>query len=302
MGKKKISERIMVGVVIIAAGALLINSLKDNDIRQVFNKNQNAADSQEEIPKEAIEGIELNEDFFESLSDKEKVHYMLLNSIDYFETVSGVMEKTENLKTINATENSTTTFYYDMKSLRSNVHEACDSEGVDRTTIYNNDTSISKNNIDKTFRKLKVAESAEEAIKKTNDLNKLKPRQRQGRNRWRKFILSEDFIMPEPGLCDVMMDYDKWDIDGEEEYLGITCTKISGNKRSADHNTGGEKYVVLVDSNTGIVLKYEEMDSENNVVYSLKLTSIEYNKDFDDSLFDTSVEGYTEKQFGDVKK
>ena len=104
-------------------------------------------------------------------------------------------------------------------------------------------------------------------------------------------ILAEEF------LANYLQDYDQWNIEGSEEFIGRKCTKISGKRDCVDTRTKAEKYTALIDDETGVVLKYDEMDASDKVVGGFETKYIKYNETYDDKTFEIPKEGYTEKVY-----
>jgi len=245
-----------------------------------------------------LSSIEVNEEFFNSMNEKELLHYKVINSIDFFETVEGEIY---NLG-FPITDNGTTKYIIDIKNNRSLVHK--ETSNVNSDTIFNNDSSIEFYNTDKTYRRIRTStdEIAPNGNIRVSDLNKLMPKQRykDGDVLCRSTNLTlgvSNSILDETYLGKYMEDYDSWSIEGSEEFIGRQFTKISGKKGLVDHISKAEKYTALIDTETGIVLKYDELTSEDEAVVGFETKSIKFNEEYDFELFDLSTEGYTEKVF-----
>ncbi|MFA9397448.1 MAG: hypothetical protein ACERKV_04175 [Clostridiaceae bacterium] len=247
-----------------------------------------------EKPPENIESIDEDENFFSDLSDKEKIHYKLLNSIDYFKTVEGEID----IFGISY-DNRTVKYIIDKDNNRS--VEYTKSEEKNLKTIYNDFKCIELNSNDNTYRDLKVLETAD-TLEKKNELRKLKPGQRYNPDKSilsRCSLLIDDAnmsIFSESILSEYMMDYDKWSIEGHETFLERDCTKIVGRRHGTETRSQAESYIALIDSETGIVLKYDELNSDNKIVNGFETKYIKFDNSYDETIFSTSTEGYVEKE------
>jgi len=88
-----------------------------------------------------------------------------------------------------------------------------------------------------------------------------------------------------------LKDYNNWGIDGEEKYLDINCIKLKG-RLGFTGKSGDNNFNVLVDKNTGIVLKFEALNSKGEVVRSLVTKNIKINGPIDTKLFEKDTKNY----------
>lgn len=237
--------------------------------------------------------IEVNDEFFNSMNEKELLNYKVINSIDYFDTVEG------EIVSFGTYFNDTVKYIIDIKNNRSVTHIKSSEQDIDE--FFNNDVCKELDNKDKTYQDMRVSEYNKEEL---YNLRKLKPKQRYGNNglmqirnngilvgmAWQS-ILAEEF------LASYLQDYDQWNIEGSEEFIGRKCTKISGKRDCVDTRTKAEKYTALIDDETGVVLKYDEMDASGKAVNGFETKYIKYNETYDPEIFKISTEGYTEKVY-----
>lgn len=94
-----------------------------------------------------------------------------------------------------------------------------------------------------------------------------------------------------------MNDYTKWNIEGEENFLERTCTKIYGDLNTIDKLTNSEKFTAWIDNETGVVLKYYEEDSNGKHTSGFETTYINYNNTLDENMFILNYDEYSEKTF-----
>ncbi|KAB2397080.1 MULTISPECIES: hypothetical protein [Bacillus cereus group] len=67
----------------------------------------------------------------------------------------------------------------------------------------------------------------------------------------------------------------KWTIKGEEKYLDLPVIIITGEvPNSYAQRHGGKTFKLLVHKDTGILLNFEEYDSNNQIVFNIKVNNI----------------------------
>lgn len=292
-------------LIILLALRLFVYRIKENlgdEIQTLFNKASNLGDEAAAV-KSGSSGlgrvevdtslVEVNEEFFNSMSEKELIHYKMINSIDFFETVEGEIYRYDMFD-----EPSTEKYIIDLKNNRSRTDN---SGGNGNYILIFNDYVCRDFYEDNTYREIKTFREDEEKNKeKLYDLKKLKPKQRYGQNdvilnRRTGVIVAADSIMGEEHLIRYLRNYDSWDIAGEEEFVGRKCKKIVGDMGFEDTKSKANNYMALLDAETGVVLKLDKMTSDGTVVSGFETKYIKYNETYDEELFDTSTEGYKPK-------
>ena len=290
INKKNIIITIVVALVV---GVLLLRSInshfgnklipegsspEDNTVASLPPETSNTLDNVETD----LEVIEVNEEFLSSMSDKELIHYKMINAVDFFDAVEGEINQ------FGVYHDGTTKFIVDNKNYKSLIKINLKDKNADR--IYNNGKAIEKNNIDNTIRNIKILNEPD----KWTELNKLKPKQRyngngvfQSRN-GDLFTGINACIYSNDNLSIYLKDYDGWNIDGSEEYVERVCTKISGKRDVVDRRTKAETFSALIDSETGVILKYDDIDGQGNIVGGFTTTYIKYNESYDPQLFEIS--------------
>lgn len=299
MKNKNFHKNIILGVIIaIVALVLLITRIKSNLKGSLPTSDDDTkAYEQIENPKGAdadvdISLIEVNEEFFKSMNEKELLNYKIINAVDFFDTVEG------ELVQFGAYYNNTVKYNIDVKNSKSFTHDKSNEEDI--YIFFNNGVYKELDNKEKTYRNLVVPEKNKEEM---DNLRKLKPKQRYGGNGLVKFRKTEiltsvgNSILAEEYLANYLADYDEWSIEGNEEFIGRQCTKIAGKRDCVDRQTKAEKYTALIDTETGVVLKYDEMDASDKVVGGFETKYIKYNVKFDPKIFEIPSEGYTEKVY-----
>lgn len=244
---------------------------------------------------ESIESTGNNQDLISNLNDKEKIHYKLLNSIDYFKSVEGEIHSFGT-----SFDNVDIKYIIDKDNNRSVVYSK--SKDNDLKTVYNNFKCVELDFDNKEYRNIVVGDTAESMMEK-DKLKELKPGQRYNSDgslisRSSNILGRTDIsIYSLSILSDYMKDYDKWSINGSEMFIGRNCTKIEGIRHGVETRSKAEKYIALIDTETGIVLKYDEMNSDNEVVNGFETKYIKFDEAYDETIFSTSTEGYVNKVF-----
>lgn len=246
--------------------------------------------------------IEVNEEFFNSMEEKELLHYKVINAIDFFDTAEGEIVR------YGVYNNDTTKYTIDIKNDRSLIHQESNEKNID--SIFNNYNCIELDNINNTYQNIKVLTQDDVELSmpnnlKISDLRKLKPKQRYNKDgtilsRFSELLIDpavSKSILSESLMGMYMKDYDWWSIEESKEFIGRQCIKISGKKGLVDTKSKAEKYTALIDTETGIILKYDEMTAEDKIVDGFETKYIKYNETYDSKLFEVSSEYYTEKIF-----
>lgn len=73
-------------------------------------------------------------------------------------------------------------------------------------------------------------------------------------------------VLPQEITFGYLSDFDLWQIDGTEEYLGRSCIVLSGKPdEEYGEKLGVSDFVFYVDAETGVLLKYVGYDEDGNV-------------------------------------
>lgn len=82
-------------------------------------------------------------------------------------------------------------------------------------------------------------------------------------------------VLPQEITFSFLTDFDAWQIDGTVSYLNRNCIKLSGTPSSYHQNKLGiTRFTMLVDYETGVLLKYEGYDANGNVADSITVSDI----------------------------
>lgn len=232
---------------------------------------------------EYVKYITVNEEFFNSMTDKELLCYKIINSIDFYNNVSGTYKEINNT----TGESLEIKYYADIEKNKS--YSIMD----DNNEVLNKDDKVIL--IDKnknTYKEYKITN------KKDNDISKLKVKDRvDDKNNFihrrdgdfldilRQILFSQSLYTGD------LIYFDDWTIDEKTTYLGREAIKITGRFNCVG-KTHEEKYNIIIDEATGIVLKKESFDGNNNVICSLETTEIHVDEGIPDDIFEIDMNKY----------
>lgn len=281
---------LIIGVALGAVTFLNMKHKRENDPNRF-----NVTDKQI-VNQDTALTTEVTNDFLKSMNEKQLIHYKIINSIDFFHTVKGEINQFGI-----SFDNEDIKFNIDVKSNMSLIE--INSKSKDIKTIFNDGKCRDFDENNKTYRDIQVVSQDEYEGVKKSDLSKLMPNQRYNEGnvilpRNTELLLGVDkSILSEAILGTYMKDYSKWNIEGNEEFLGRKCVKISGLRYGKDERSKAEKYIALIDDETGIVLKYDELDANDKAVNGFSLKEIKFNEAMNKDIFNLDVEGYSKQSF-----
>lgn len=245
-------------------------------------------------------------------ADKDTVFHMMLNSIDYYDGVSGTMIFTsDNVNVVNVVEfqsvlsqaisysrftQCSTEYTEDLNSNDlitpefENIIYCKDGKKIDivpdnKTYRYIDNSVITLDDavpIDDEDR-ISVAEDGMPLYRFRNDPTNV--------------LMSSMCLFPQDIAFGFLEDQDLWDITGIEESNDILCYQIHGNT-SAEY---GEKLNVStfdfwVDVNTGVLVKYEGFDKNGDLSDFMYTKNLKYDESAESvsEFSENMIEGYSE--------
>lgn len=249
-----------------------------------YMKNKGFFNKTDEID---VSNVILNEEFFSSMSEKELIHYKILNSIDYFKNVVGELETTD----VKYGNNGKVVYVIDVESRRGYVHSI--SEGDDREIICDNGNQLQIDNVKKSYREFQLeVRPKDETLKKLKPKNRYSEKEGYMRRNDSEYILgADDSVFDQEFSSGELKDYSTWDIKGEENYLGRNCVVIEGDLGSVG-KSGDKTFRKLVDKDTGMILKSERLNSKGEVVLSTIVKSLKINENINSKVFEKNLKGY----------
>ncbi|MEW9673903.1 sigma-E factor regulatory protein RseB domain-containing protein [Ammoniphilus sp. 3BR4] len=97
---------------------------------------------------------------------------------------------------------------------------------------------------------------------------------------------AEMVTFPQDVAMGVMEDTSKWSITGSETLLGRTAKIVEGElPASYQQKHGATSFKAWVDSQTGVLLKFQEYDENGKVMENMEVTEIEFDSQLETSSF-----------------
>lgn len=301
---KKSKGYILVIVLTIIAVSLVVYEIKSNGVNlNIFNKKEEVITWQEEkteenntnkevklsqeeeaMLKEDPIGEKIKKSF--NYSDKEEIHYKMLNAVDNFKTCKGEFFEERS----SGNSRMKCTFAVDTENKTSVSVD--DSEGKEPLTlIYHDDKRKVFDDNDKIYREFEEIQ------------NKRKPTIVRPLRLYLKSDLSRtdlgylgisQYIISSSSLPYTLFIYEDWDYT-ESTFLQRDVYKLEGVIDPALSNMEQGKFSLIMDKETGIILQFLSFDDNGNVKHKLECTSLEVNIPIDESVYNKDVSEYTKK-------
>lgn len=236
----------------------------------------------------------------------------MLNSIDYFDTAEGSFEyyskRANSVMLINYSIDIPNQLSYNSTSCVSNHEDVAE-------YIFNNGNGKTIINKNKQFTEYELPKLDRES----DTLKNVKPKDRYKTNKTviddpseapltRSTLLlgpSQDSLCNQNVALGFLQNYNSWNISGEETYLGLDAVKITGQSNDYYANRFGKNFEMLVEKNTGILLKFEVFNSQDDVGTSLITREIKIDKNINLNKLNKDLTGYknvTVKELGSNNK
>lgn len=216
-------------------------------------------DEEREIQKNETESVITGEDF---KGPKTNIYNKMLNTIDFFNTIelsANIQSEYENMKIdyySNIDESSAYQAIYDGGELR--FETFCSPNSKFLTHVDNKDKTYNQYYLMVYNRSDSPYIPLEDRIKISSDTGDGLPEYSYRRN-ITNCTMASYTIFPEGLTYSYLADFERWEIaDDNVEFLGRKCIKIVGTPKpytSEKHNN--DNFVMLVDEQTGILLKFE---------------------------------------------
>lgn len=222
----------------------------------------------------------------EPAKTKQEIYDRMLNSVDYFDTVTVCFD----LKT--AADEPAFTCEIDSNLLTGETYEATTSLDAGANMVNSDLTDIERYsdgeyvtdyfNDEKTYM---VVESVGPRLLSEQEIAEDQPRAFIGSNDKQPcYIYRSDptnsvwgsyCLFPQAQTFGFLTNFELWDIKNTETYLDRECLVLCGqSNRSYKEKTGVSRFTMYVDSQTGIILKQEGFDEAGDVVRYLTVNSI----------------------------
>lgn len=202
---------------------------------------------------------------------KDTVYYKMLNTVDYYDRVSGTVVDANG----NINQPITVEFECDLNKV--SAHSKVTMTDIrNNSLIMSDETYISGmeqtkiDNLEKSFSKDGYVIDESEYVIPSDD-----ERVTSIGDEYCYSYRPNSTNVPEAGSCllpqeivfSLLTDRDAWSLNGTENYLGRECWLING--QTNDYYAAklkAERFMFLVDTKTGVLLKYEGYDSGGNIV------------------------------------
>lgn len=263
---------------------------------------------------------------------KDEIYNMMLNSIDYYDKVSGTCvvaygntdysictefnsdlikgifeEKvynidrdslnTENMSLDMSNAKLDYTNYGSFNSFDENIINAfnINTNKINSVEIDNSNNSIS---CDKTYVSAKV-----NATKITGDRSYI------DKDGYKNYVYRENptnihsaelNLFPQYLAFGYLEDFNNWNVISTDEYLGRYCTVIQGGYTEYGKKFNVDNFKMYIDNSTGVVLKYEGYCGDNLVDYSI-LTDLSYISDISIENISSEVQYYASQSQYDLR-
>ncbi|WP_079529248.1 LolA family protein [Halobacillus hunanensis] len=229
-----------------------------------------------------------------NLEEKKDIHYKMLNTVDYFESVKGNFDYKNSILDVDVNID------YKVKTGNSNSKPSSkvviQNKEISTEHIYDGEDIIEKNLKKETYKK---ADMAKRKVK-IKDKNKvIEARYQRKDNGEKVYIYRPDTIMagmasmsifPQEIALGFLEDYDNWSIASETQMNGHNAVVIEGSFNDYyQQKHRAITFELFVDKDTGVILQLNEYDKQGKVVTSLETKSIKFNTEIKGSNFSTKV-------------
>ncbi|MBW6411664.1 hypothetical protein [Clostridium weizhouense] len=257
-------------------------------ITKIYINTTDNKDNNIELPS-YVDSIIINDDFFNSMSEKEVINYKILNSIDFFKNVTGKYTYTDKISKYN----EVVKYCADIENKKSYVSIISDDGNTNEEIIY-------KDNIQRQFDNIKNLytdfQGTEYVV--NENIRKLKPKDRYNKKngefidrRDGDFLVQDNITLFNQEIQSYLKNYDNWEIEGDIDYLNRKSILING-KLGFTGKSGENKFKIIVDKETGIILNLDFLDKDNNTLMSMETNEINIDKNIDPSIFEKSTDAY----------
>lgn len=245
-----------------------------------------------------VSAVTVDEKFLAQMNEKELLYYKILNSIDFYETVEGILVSGNN----KTNENETIKFIVDMKNKKAYYNEK--SDDLNEEIIINGSKRIMIDHVKKEYRIDSI-----DTYDKDKIISRLKPNQRFCGEKITKFkynneirevqgiaFRNDGYLINIRNLFDqeiigtYLHDYE-WNIEKSIEYLGRKATIIKGEMKFVD-KYGASVFEAIIDNETGIILSTEFLNKKGEIIKYEKITEGKFNSRVEEKFFIKQLDDY----------
>lgn len=280
---------------IVAGSLLLLVIVIGTILAKSFPANTNKQNNDNNPPS-----LVKKEEFIKDLSEKEQIHYKIINSIDFFNTAVGEFEKVD----VSANKKTKVSYTIDVQNRKGYIQlqgdeslETIIKDGkkleIDNAAKSYKETVLNLEPRDKNLKLLAPKDRYSEDKGFTIHLNSNSPKDEGfDRRKDAEFLSSAaESLFNQDYMVAYLRDYDKWKIEGSEVFLERDCVKITGDFGYIS-KYGASKFLALVDKNTGIILKFQTLTDGNIVIDFLETKSIRLDTAIDGKVFEKDLKDY----------
>ncbi|MCM1006945.1 MAG: hypothetical protein NC485_03280 [Ruminococcus flavefaciens] len=214
---------------------------------------------------------------FDSLEAKSYIYHMMLNSVDYFNTAEGSMTYAMNIDYpvyINFQTDIDKQVAYESESQNGKkIMEVFVADGMEYVVDSDNLTYDSSSKgipiefcISDNDRVISLDDGETLAVNR-NDITNLG-------------ISGNSCLFPQSYAMSHLVDFSSWEISGRENILGRECVLINGTYE-------GNQFKMYVDLNTGILLKYENFNANDELMGYVQADSVFIDENINVNEFNT---------------
>lgn len=221
---------------------------------------------------------------------KEELHHRMLNSIDYFDSVTGSFIYHD------ISGNETTVDYKIKMKDNPSSYEKDANKDITNEISYDGNEQTFLDTKNKMYRKLGATKQTVNKDQYKSESPKDRYQSKDGKNVYihradpSYMGVASESVFPQNTALGFLEDYNKWDITSDGTLNGKDVVIVKGtlnNYYSAKFKA--TSFQLWVDKNTGILLKREVYNVQGDVVEFINTTSIKFNSSIDDAQFKLNV-------------
>jgi hypothetical protein len=235
---------------------------------------------------------------------KQIVQDKMLNSIDNFKSARGSFRYYAKLDNV---DNNTIDFDVKLNGKPVSYVKDTSKDGqYNVETTFDGDTRLSVDNKDKSYGESGVAKGDGKSPSKSAQHRYLKDKKgkRIGvilRQDPSEMGIASSVLYNQNVALGILEDYNKWNIDKEETFLGFPVTVISGElPEDYKPRFEGTSFKILMEKDTGIILSLEVYNDAKEVVAAITVNNIKVNSNYsatDEEKFKIKVpKGFKERK------
>lgn len=282
-----------------SAGMLIVKNLNNISVSVAINSYSiPVASNIESTEAEAV--VETDNKEIEFKTQKDEIWHKMLNSIDYYNSVIGKMIYSDSPNNgtyvnyqanLNKSEAYTKIFEVNISDISGLIDgyipEYTDKNCFDIEVFTDGNSLVTLDNLEGTAKYEGEAVFSRENSEPIDDSERVTVEEDGNpgyyyRTDITNIYLTRMSLFPQEMAFVFLTDYDLWNIDGVEEYVGRQCFVIS-DKTSDDYGKklNVDNFKFYVDRETGVLLKYIGYDELQNITAFLVTENIDFDNEID---------------------